>query len=101
MNVGDFLEMVMPSVGELCPQGCGDWQDHLCTTGSAAGHGRCLTHCTCQGEPVGYQVNLTVTLPTQAAADEITRQLREVTRGRAAPGTPAAHLSVTQTPLGA
>lgn len=57
MMLSEFLDAVMPTVGELCGpgSGCGDWSDHLCTSGTAIGTGRCLRHCTCQdnipGEP--------------------------------------------------
>jgi hypothetical protein len=98
MNVGEFVETVMPTVGEACrnPGGCDDWTDHTCVAGSAGGRGRCAEHCTCLGEPVGYEVSLTMTLPTHAAAQLAARRLLDVARGYA-PGQDAAHVAVTQT----
>lgn len=69
MNVREFVEMVMPGIGERCGQdgGCMDSVDHECTAGSADGLGRCLDHCTCRGQTLAW----TSDTRTQRAAESL------------------------------
>lgn len=49
MNLGEFLDMVMPSIGERCPvTGCEGWQDHFCSDYLGPVDGRCTEHCMCK-----------------------------------------------------
>lgn len=78
--MNEFLMAVMPTVGEGCGHaGCSEWSDHVCTAGSGDGRDRCGEHCTCEGEPVAYEVTVIMTLPTRASADVVARRLRTVT----------------------
>jgi hypothetical protein len=44
MDLIEFVNAVIPTVGDHCPVlGCTDWVDHVC----ADGVGRCLTDCWC------------------------------------------------------
>lgn len=45
MDLSEFVEAVMPTVGEVCAVGgCGDWQDHACVDEIR----RCVAHCQCR-----------------------------------------------------
>lgn len=54
MDVSEFVNSVIPTVGARCGDGtCGEWADHTCVRRelrSCVTSGRCLTHCICADE---------------------------------------------------
>lgn len=83
MNVHEFVDAVMPGVGEPCPRGCGDWVDHTCTDDV----GRCAAHCVCSPRLGTVDVELTLTLADAVDAQEAARRFLRVVRNAPVDGT--------------
>lgn len=71
MNPSDFVESVIPTIGEHCQHptmdACADWTDHICTDDI----GRCLRHCRDAGQcaPIVREVPARSPAPDARASD--------------------------------
>jgi hypothetical protein len=93
VTVDEFVDAVIPTVGEPCRErsGCDDYADHTCTDETA----RCRAHCVCvDPDAASYDVTLTITLDDVTDPAEAARRFLRAVRNAPAENTEL-HLDVT------